>query len=231
MFYSATRRGSYFIYIIIIGAVLFGGQQTYLGFRNSSPVSVNYDAYVKNGIDAEWLHIEDVGLNFFNSAVAEKNGRINALYVPLIGTSEESSDQVHVIMEIKDQSYISFYNGIPESSEEDMIAYMEKNSSYWNVGSVSGLISVGLDDSSSDRSELRNIVENTASNFVVMQMNEKPMGMILGLIILAVGIGIAVYQFKPKPEQPQRGTRRSARRGGNGTRRTSRRQQREPEDA
>ena len=231
MFYSATRRGSYFIYVIILGAVLVGGQQTYLGFRNSSPVSVNYDEYVKSGVDAEWLNINDVRLDYFNSAVAEKNGRIDALYVPLIGTSEESSDRVHVIMEIEDASYISFYNGIPETTEEAVIEYLQQNTSYWDVESVSGLVSVGLDDSSSDRSDLRNIVENTASNFVVMKMNKKPMGMMLGIIILAVGLGIAVYHFKPKPERPQRGTRRSARHGRNGTRRSSRREQREPEEA
>ncbi len=196
------------VLIISIGLIWGGGQGVYTSIKNSSPTELSCAEYLEQKPNAEWLHLKKCSLNVLNASHEEKYGSILHLYIPLSPVLSEAEGEegekknekkppVQILLKTKDEGFMNTYKQLSKLKDASaQIQFLVKNrKKLFPEQDVEGLLAFGINEKSSSREKLRELNENLAEDFVIIEHHDRPTGILASLVMLLAGLGILGFKL------------------------------------
>lgn len=180
-------RGLILLAIVSVVALVWGGQNTYIGLRDRSQRVITCADYLKTSPDDRWLKLTDCEYDFDHLAYEQyKSGDIRAVYLPLRPKGVEGGP-TRIVVKRDDKEMIKVVNALehdeakPQPAFDHVIAQLDQP--------AEGLVQFGLDLDDKDKKDLAGLGLGLDKDFVIIENGSKPK-LLYGLLALLFGVGM-----------------------------------------
>jgi hypothetical protein len=210
--------------LLVVGGCIYclaaGSTKVWIGATNRAPVSLTLAEFHDSRPSKNWLELTDCRVSLLEAMWSERDGKIEAVYIPLSTVGGPDDEQPQVVLESKTSDMLNRARSMRDMDETQLLLYMAKNADEVIADrSVSGLVSSWDDVDSETRGKLANLASNLGSNFVILQEGVKPsLGEGIGMIVAGIVLGViflgsvagAAGQTEEQAEQEEEGEQEEA---------------------
>ena len=176
--------------IAIISLVVVGIQSIQKTLSNPEPETVTFQDYFAGNSEKAWVSMTDCRLNILKSAYTTK---LTRMFIPVYNDKDKNDKVVRLVMETKDAKYLDMVREIKElkgkNDTKGAIKALLKMREAEKQVTIKGMVLAKLDENSSDKDQIKKMIDNLAPQFRIIRHNEKPAPIISGIFILMLATG------------------------------------------
>lgn len=180
----------YWLVIICIGSMVYGGQGIYEAFTSGAQREMSCDDYIAEHPKNLWVKLTDCEYLVYYGVIKEKRG-FDELLLPVWGSKQGEQEQAHVVVTKTDYDLMKKVRELEDAeNEEDADAIAKKyEKDFYYQGTIEGMVEIGINNrSSSEKGKVEGLSEAFADDAVYIEEGAKPS---YNRSIMAIGIGIA----------------------------------------
>ncbi len=187
--------------IITIALLWGGGQALYTALKNSKPLEIDVETYIKTRPDAEWVTLTNGSMNRIESvsSVSKLGKTVTEVFTPLRPVGQADTEPVHILISSKDSASKDLVKAMSDAgSDPAAISRFLKThgASLETQKPVSGLVKFGIDADSRTRDKLNAVKDLKLSpGFVIIADGEKP-SLVLGLVMTGLGLIVGFFVLR-----------------------------------
>lgn len=196
-----------FFLLIFTVAMLWGGTQTlYTVLSNLEPTELTIEQIEQSPTDKKWLLVKGGHLDLTEAVTSSflGVGEVKEVYLPVRTEGAEEGDPVAVVLATKNRAMLDVVNRMAKIEDEaEAVKFAIQNIEVLHQQKdVKGLVRFGIEMDDSDERDLRKLIPELTSDFVVIDEGKSPEWPMIMMLFMGLASGYAFIRMGGRKTPP-----------------------------